>query len=135
MQFHEDAITTLPHGAVLLASAPRYPNRAFRLNRSAYGIQFHIETTTEIVRPWAREAPAMRTSGAFTTEGFGCGARRSGRDLARRPPLQPATIPPPLTQTHPRREGRRGVCYRLVRSERCPFLLKEQWSRMEGRLR
>jgi GMP synthase-like glutamine amidotransferase len=64
MQFHEDAITTLPHGAVLLASAPRYPNRAFRLNRSAYGIQFHIETTTEIVRPWAREAPAMRTSGA-----------------------------------------------------------------------
>ncbi|WP_027944827.1 type 1 glutamine amidotransferase [Amycolatopsis taiwanensis] len=71
MQFHEDVITTLPRGAVLLASAPRYPNQAFRLNRTAYGIQFHIETTTEVVQSWARDAPAMAATAredAFTTE-------------------------------------------------------------------
>lgn len=71
MHFHEDVITQLPHGAVLLASAPKYPNQAFRLHRSAYGIQFHIETTTQVVQAWADEAPQMaatRPASAFDTE-------------------------------------------------------------------
>jgi GMP synthase-like glutamine amidotransferase len=56
MQFHVDAIDRLPPGAELMASAHTYPNQAFRLNGSAYGLQFHIETTTEIVQEWARMA-------------------------------------------------------------------------------
>src|SRR5205823_3669629 len=59
MQFHSDEIKNLPPGAVLLASGPRYPNQAFRLGGCAYGIQFHIETTTEIVQSWARDATDM----------------------------------------------------------------------------
>jgi GMP synthase-like glutamine amidotransferase len=57
MHFHLDVIDRLPPGAELMASSPTYPNQAFRLNGCAYGLQFHIETTTEIVLNWARLAP------------------------------------------------------------------------------
>lgn len=59
LQFHNDAITRLPPGAELLASAPRYQNQAFRLNSCVYGVQFHIETTPAIVERWAEEEPEM----------------------------------------------------------------------------
>jgi GMP synthase-like glutamine amidotransferase len=57
LQFHHDAIVSLPPGAQLLASSTRYPNQAFRLGPCAYGLQFHIETTAEIVLEWARQSP------------------------------------------------------------------------------
>lgn len=59
MQFHNDVIKRLPAGAELLASAPRYQNQAFRLNRCVYGIQFHIETTPDVVLAWAESEPEM----------------------------------------------------------------------------
>jgi GMP synthase (glutamine-hydrolysing) len=55
LQWHWDEIVSLPTGAVLLASSPRYPNQAFRYGESAWGLQFHIETTPEMVRSWAEE--------------------------------------------------------------------------------
>jgi GMP synthase-like glutamine amidotransferase len=55
LQWHVDAATALPPGAVQLASSPGCANQAFRLGRLAWGIQFHIETTPEIVRSWADE--------------------------------------------------------------------------------
>ncbi|HZY75311.1 MAG TPA: type 1 glutamine amidotransferase [Jatrophihabitantaceae bacterium] len=54
IQWHFDAITALPAGAILLAGSPLCENQAFRLGRLAWGIQFHIETTPEIVHAWAR---------------------------------------------------------------------------------
>jgi GMP synthase-like glutamine amidotransferase len=57
LQFHSDAIVKLPPTAELLASATHYPNQAFRLGSNAYGLQFHIETTPEIVLNWARLSP------------------------------------------------------------------------------
>ncbi|UOY03049.1 type 1 glutamine amidotransferase [Blastococcus sp. PRF04-17] len=53
LQFHHDEISLLPTGAVLLASSPMYANQAFRVGRHVYGLQFHIETTPEIVHEWA----------------------------------------------------------------------------------
>jgi GMP synthase-like glutamine amidotransferase len=53
VQFHHDEISQLPAGATLLASSPMYANQAFRVGRHVYGVQFHIETTPEIVREWA----------------------------------------------------------------------------------
>jgi len=53
IQFHHDEISQLPPGATLLASSPQYANQAFRMGRHVYGIQFHIETTPEIVAEWA----------------------------------------------------------------------------------
>ena len=57
LQFHHDEISLLPPGAELLASSPRYANQAFRVGSVAYGVQFHIETTPEIVLKWAELAP------------------------------------------------------------------------------
>jgi GMP synthase (glutamine-hydrolysing) len=53
IQWHVDAITVLPPGAVQLAASPGCEIQAFRLGRLAWGIQFHIETTPELVRTWA----------------------------------------------------------------------------------
>lgn len=53
MQWHFDAIVDLPPGALHLAASPLCDVQAFRLGRLAWGIQFHIETTAELVRAWA----------------------------------------------------------------------------------
>jgi GMP synthase (glutamine-hydrolysing) len=53
IQWHVDAITVLPPGALQLASSPGCDVQAFRLGRLAWGLQFHIETTPEVVRAWA----------------------------------------------------------------------------------
>jgi len=53
IQWHFDAIDVLPAGALKLASSPGCDAQAFRLGRLAWGIQFHIETTPEIVHNWA----------------------------------------------------------------------------------
>jgi GMP synthase-like glutamine amidotransferase len=57
MHFHLDVVDRLPPNAELMASSPKYPNQAFRINGCGYGLQFHIETTTEIVLDWVRLAP------------------------------------------------------------------------------
>jgi GMP synthase-like glutamine amidotransferase len=57
LQFHSDTIVRLPPNAELLAAGTRYPNQAFRVGPAAYGIQFHIETTPELVLAWARSSP------------------------------------------------------------------------------
>lgn len=55
VQWHFDAVTVLPPGAVQLASSPVCEHQAFRLGRLAWGVQFHIETTAAVVREWAAE--------------------------------------------------------------------------------
>lgn len=45
----------LPEKAVLLASSPVCENQAFRCGDFAYGFQFHLETTREMVEEWIRE--------------------------------------------------------------------------------
>ncbi len=54
VQWHTDAVTELPPGAVLLADSEAYAVQAFRVGACAWGLQFHIETTTEMVARWAR---------------------------------------------------------------------------------
>ena len=51
--WHTDEVSVLPPGAVQLAAAPDCEQQAFRVGRLAWGIQFHIETTPEIIRTWA----------------------------------------------------------------------------------
>jgi len=55
IQWHHDAVLQLPASAVHLASSPGCEVQAFRVGRLAWGIQFHIETTPEVVRAWAAE--------------------------------------------------------------------------------
>jgi GMP synthase (glutamine-hydrolysing) len=55
LQWHFDEVHVLPPGAQQLAGSPGCEQQAFRLGRLAWGIQFHIETTADIVRAWAAE--------------------------------------------------------------------------------
>jgi GMP synthase-like glutamine amidotransferase len=65
VQWHHDEISELPAGALLLAGSPRYPHQAFRVGRACYGLQFHVETTPEIVRQWADSDPEGVASTPF----------------------------------------------------------------------
>jgi GMP synthase-like glutamine amidotransferase len=53
VHWHWDTVSELPPGAVLLASSTRYQHQAFRVGERAWGLQFHVETTPEMVRRWA----------------------------------------------------------------------------------
>jgi GMP synthase (glutamine-hydrolysing) len=51
-QWHGDTYT-LPQNAVVLAYSDLYP-QAFRIG-SAYGLQFHLEVTTDMIKVWTEE--------------------------------------------------------------------------------
>jgi GMP synthase (glutamine-hydrolysing) len=51
-QWHGDTYT-LPQDAVVLAYSDLYP-QAFRIG-SAYGLQFHLEVTTDMIKVWTEE--------------------------------------------------------------------------------
>ncbi len=59
LQFRQDEIRTLPPSAQLLAASPAGENQAFRVGQCAYGLQFHVETTTETVLDWVARMPEM----------------------------------------------------------------------------
>ncbi len=64
VQWHFDAITQLPPGAELLASSDRYEVQAYRVGEVAWGLQFHVEATPEMVAQWAEnDAAAVREMG------------------------------------------------------------------------
>jgi len=83
VQWHYDAVTRMPEGAQLLASSETYRVQAFRVGDVAWGLQFHVEATEQMVREWAR-ADAVGDEVADAV-GFADGALRSaGDEVARR---------------------------------------------------
>ncbi len=52
-QWHSQGFD-LPENAVTLATSHNYPQQAFRINH-AWGFQFHLEVTPELVQQWADE--------------------------------------------------------------------------------
>ncbi len=54
-QWHGDTFD-LPPGAVHLTQSPLCRNQAFRIGPSAYGLQFHIEMTAEMIEDWLTES-------------------------------------------------------------------------------
>jgi GMP synthase (glutamine-hydrolysing) len=54
LHWHGDTFD-LPPGAVLLASTLACPHQMFRLGPRAFGLQFHVEAHSELVRAWAIE--------------------------------------------------------------------------------
>jgi GMP synthase (glutamine-hydrolysing) len=64
VQWHFDTIVTLPESATLLASSERYATQAFRVGEVAWGLQFHVEATPDMVSQWARlDADALAEQG------------------------------------------------------------------------
>jgi GMP synthase (glutamine-hydrolysing) len=60
LQWHGDTFD-LPDGAVVLAGSAPFPNQAFRWGTHAYGVQFHLEVSTEMAKEWAT-VPAYESS-------------------------------------------------------------------------
>lgn len=50
-QWHGDGFE-LPSGAVRLASSIHFQNQAFRVGKSIYGLQFHLEATPAMIQRW-----------------------------------------------------------------------------------
>lgn len=55
VQWHHDAVTSLPASTEVLASSPLYTIQAFRVGEVAWGLQFHVEATVEMVQGWVLE--------------------------------------------------------------------------------
>jgi len=68
VQFHRAEITRLPASATLLAVAPQCTNQAFRVGASAWGLQFHIETTPELLLQWMLAEPEVAAVMPASTE-------------------------------------------------------------------
>jgi GMP synthase (glutamine-hydrolysing) len=50
-QWHEDTFE-IPKAAKLLATSTPVPHQAFRYGENAYGLQFHLEVTLEMIKDW-----------------------------------------------------------------------------------
>lgn len=70
--WHDEEITELPPGAVLLATDPRHAVQAFRLGSGAWGVQFHVECDTAMLARWAAgNAAALAALGLDADEVVG----------------------------------------------------------------
>jgi GMP synthase-like glutamine amidotransferase len=52
-QWHGAEVAALPERAMLLASSPACAVQAFRYEKHAYGLQFHVEITAATTQEWA----------------------------------------------------------------------------------
>ena len=59
-QWHGETFT-LPAAATLVATHPDVPQQAFRLGKSQYGLQFHVEVTEQIIEDWIEAGDSERT--------------------------------------------------------------------------
>ncbi|MFC5826598.1 type 1 glutamine amidotransferase [Nonomuraea insulae] len=75
VQYHQDAITRLPDGAVPLMTGAQYPNQAYRLGEAAWAVQFHPEATPEIFASWTAD------SGLDTAEELNAGVKAAEQAL------------------------------------------------------
>ncbi|HEY2743780.1 MAG TPA: hypothetical protein VGL86_04125 [Polyangia bacterium] len=69
-QWHSDSFT-LPAGATLLASSPRYRQQAFAFGPLAFGIQFHPECDRAMRADWAARGARELAGAGVDGETFG----------------------------------------------------------------
>jgi GMP synthase-like glutamine amidotransferase len=65
-QWHEDMFH-IPEGGVKLACSQDCPHQAFRY-KNAFGLQFHVEVTPEILASWFSDSPDFPAMIARHTE-------------------------------------------------------------------
>ncbi|MFH1113457.1 MAG: type 1 glutamine amidotransferase [Pseudomonadota bacterium] len=61
LQWHSD-VFNVPQGGTLLAGSDLCPHQAFRY-RNAYGLQFHVEVTSQILTDWFSDNQTVDLSG------------------------------------------------------------------------
>jgi GMP synthase-like glutamine amidotransferase len=52
-QWHEDTFE-IPRSSKLIATSSSVPHQAFRYGDNAYGLQFHLEVTEQMIQEWMR---------------------------------------------------------------------------------
>ncbi|MCA1569647.1 MAG: type 1 glutamine amidotransferase [Chloroflexi bacterium] len=57
LQFHRDDISELPPASISFAHTTASSNQIFRIGRNAYGLQFHVETTPNMLANWLDGVP------------------------------------------------------------------------------
>lgn len=84
MQWNEDLVVEPPAGAVLLAATDRGEIQAMRFAPTVWGVQWHPEATTEMVRDWATHDPGPRAdAGVAAVEQAQVELESSWRDLGK----------------------------------------------------
>jgi GMP synthase-like glutamine amidotransferase len=86
--WHEDTYT-LPEGARRLAVRSGAPEQAFRYGRRAYGLQYHIELTPDMLLSWVRHHPWRDETIALLGPDAYASIEQAGRGLP--PPYQEHT--------------------------------------------
>lgn len=94
-QWHGDTFDLGP-GATRLAESALYPNQAFRLGVNAYGFQFHLETTEEMIRLWEKTYASELTpqGGPITPRALKKTCPSTPRPCSKRPKKFSAAGPP-----------------------------------------
>jgi GMP synthase (glutamine-hydrolysing) len=57
-QWHEDTFD-IPDGGVLLGTSALVRNQAFRMGSCAYGLQFHVEVSLDMVEEWMKDEKSV----------------------------------------------------------------------------
>ncbi|MFI7532081.1 type 1 glutamine amidotransferase [Streptosporangium sp. NPDC049376] len=83
VQYHGDAVTRLPEGAVPLAVGDPYPNQAYRLGERAWGVQFHPEADVEVFTDWTGHSADHLTGLGHSVEELNAGVKAAEEDLTR----------------------------------------------------
>ena len=116
-QWHGDTFD-LPPGAVHLAQSPLCRNQAFRIGPSAYGLQFHIEMTAEMIDDWLAESGNSRELASGLYRSANNPPKNSARIAA--PASASRKSPRPIRRTMPRpRTG--DMIQRMEKRSRPPF--------------
>jgi len=68
-QWHEDSFD-IPNGAARLTESRSCPNQAFKVGKNAYGLQFHVEVTPEMIEEWLREYTVEEAGLRFDAKGI-----------------------------------------------------------------
>jgi GMP synthase (glutamine-hydrolysing) len=82
VQYHRDATTALPPGAVPLATGDPYPNQAYRLGDRAWAVQFHPEATPEIFTGWTAGSADHLTERGYSVEELNTQVKEARERLA-----------------------------------------------------
>ncbi|GLW10598.1 aminotransferase [Microtetraspora sp. NBRC 13810] len=83
VQYHRDAMTVLPAGAVPLVTGHAYPNQAYRLGESAWALQFHPEATPEIFVSWTADGADPLTAAGYHVDELNAQVKLAAEELAR----------------------------------------------------
>jgi GMP synthase (glutamine-hydrolysing) len=70
VQWNDDVVVELPHGAVLLAETAQGEVQAVRFGPRMWGVQLHPEVDAPVLRPWADEDRGSHETRGIDTDGL-----------------------------------------------------------------